>query len=88
MVLFVDDDRGYLQWLSAHPDGFVVNTYRQPSPRYLRLHSAAYRMINGDPANGRRWTADYIKVCGTRRELETWAATVVGGQVQPCALCA
>ena len=87
MVCFVEDDRGYLDWLAAHPTGFVINTYRHPKPDYLRLHSATCRMINGTPTNGRRWTAEYIKVCGTRSELESWAATAVGGQAQPCPLC-
>jgi hypothetical protein len=87
MVCFVDDDRGYLDWLAAHPDEFVINTDRQPNPNYLRLHTATCRTINRMPTNGRRWTAEYIKVCGQRDELEAWARTAVGGQVQPCALC-
>jgi hypothetical protein len=87
MVPFKDNDEGYLAWLSAHPDGFVVNTYRRPKPSYLRLHAAACRMINGTPTNGRRWTGEYIKFCDTRGELETWATTRVGGPVQPCPLC-
>jgi len=24
---FLDDDAGYLAWLAAHEDGFVLNTY-------------------------------------------------------------
>jgi hypothetical protein len=26
MQRFVDDDRGYRDWLDDHPDGFVINT--------------------------------------------------------------
>lgn len=86
--LFVDDDDdGYLAWLTEHPDGFVVNTYRTPSLSYLRLHQARCHTIAGTPARGTRWTADYAKVCGGRVELESWAARELGGDPQPCPLC-
>jgi hypothetical protein len=35
MESFVDDDIGYLAWLAAHPDGFVMNADRDPAPTYL-----------------------------------------------------
>jgi hypothetical protein len=87
MRRFIDDDTGYLDWISRNPDGFVVNTYRNPSPRYLALHRTTCRTITGSPARGRQWTADYIKVCGDRAELESWATTQLHGQLQPCRLC-
>lgn len=40
MVPFLDDGAGYLDWLTTHPDGFVLNTYRNPTPGYLMLHHA------------------------------------------------
>ncbi len=58
MEQFKDDDRGFLRWIAEHPDGFVVNTYRNPSPQYLRLHRASCRSISGKPANGTSWTKD------------------------------
>ena len=30
--LFIDDDRSYQDWLQGHPNGFVVNTSKNPSP--------------------------------------------------------
>lgn len=87
MRRFVDDDDGYLGWLAAHPGGFVINADRTPRPAYLRLHRASCRTINGRPARGGRWTKDYIKVCGDREELESWARFEVGGKVQPCPTC-
>ena len=65
---FQDDDSGYLTWLASHPDGFVLNSYRNPRPSYLRLHMASCRNISGIPANGARWTATYVKRCGTRED--------------------
>jgi hypothetical protein len=75
---FKDDDDGYLAWLRAHPDGFVLYTYRNPRPNYLRLHTASCRNITGVPANGARWTVTYVKRCGARGELEDFAQRVVG----------
>ncbi len=72
---------------SRSTDGFVVNTYRNPSPQYLRLHRASCRSISGTPANGASWTKGYVKVCGDRRTLETWAKQNVWGDLRPCPAC-
>ena len=42
MQRFIDDDRGYRDWLYDHPDGFVINTGRTPSAAYLMLHRAGW----------------------------------------------
>jgi hypothetical protein len=85
---FVDDDRGYLRWLVAHADLFVLNIHRNPTPTYpIMLHRSTCGTINGTPARGSRWTGDYVKVCGTRYELENFARGDVGGEAQPCGLC-
>lgn len=47
---FIHDDAGYLRWIAAHSDGFVLNTYRRPNASYLRLHRASYGLISGTPA--------------------------------------
>ncbi|MGH4020320.1 MAG: hypothetical protein ACRDT0_14010 [Pseudonocardiaceae bacterium] len=88
MVRFVDNDDGYLAWIAQHTDGFVLNTERNPNPYYLRLHRATCWTITRLQPNARRWTTgDYIKICGSRTELESWARDTVGGTVQPCRLC-
>jgi len=33
-----DNDQGFLAWLEANPDGYVVNAERRPRPNYLVLH--------------------------------------------------
>jgi len=87
MRRFEDDDTGYLAWVQGHPDGFVVNCERRPSPAYLVLHRAECAHITRATQPG-RWTADYIKVCAPKlAELEGWARTEVGGQLQPCHWC-
>jgi hypothetical protein len=86
MQRFVDDDRGYLDWLEHHPDGFVINTGRAPSAVYLMLHRASCGTITGTPARGTTFTGEYAKVCGERNELEGFADHL-GGRAQPCGLC-
>ena len=86
MDSFVDDDPGYLDWLTRHPDSFVINTGRRPSAAYLMLHRASCGTISGTPARGKTFTGDYAKVCGGQDELEGFARQL-GGQAQPCGLC-
>jgi len=38
IVEFMDNDKGYVAWLAEHPDGFVLNCDRQPSPRTVTIH--------------------------------------------------
>lgn len=86
MERFVDDDRGYLDWLEHHPDGFVINTGRTPSAAYLMLHRASCGTITGKPARGTTFTGEYAKVCGEQNELREFARDL-GGHAQPCGLC-
>jgi hypothetical protein len=86
--VFRDDDAGYLAWIHQHPDGFVVNAERHPSPSYLMLHRAQCAHIARASQQG-RWTVAYVKICASAvAELERWASTVVGGRLQPCRWCA
>jgi hypothetical protein len=88
MQRFEEDDAGYLMWVNYHPDGFVVNTERPPSPRYLMLHRAACSHISRATQQG-RWTHDYLKVCAPSiAELEEWARREAGGRLQACHWCA
>jgi hypothetical protein len=83
MRQFVDDDAGYLDWIATHPQGFVLNTYRRPTPAYLMLHHASCRMLRVRS----NWTKDYRKVCGERGELEAFARQEVRGHTTTCSRC-
>ena len=70
----MNDEDGSIAWLAEHPDGFVLNCYRNPTPSYLVMHRATCWSINGTPSRGRSWTNDPKKVCAdTVAELEKWA---------------
>lgn len=88
-IKFRDDDDGYLAWVEAHPQGYVVNTTRGYSRSYLKLHRATCRHVRVLQGGYSTWTAgEYIKLCSTSRaELEGWARRVAGGELQagcPC----
>lgn len=73
---FRDDDAGYLAWLAAHPDGFVINIFHTYNPSEARRHYAGCRTINGQNPRGGKWTWPYVKVCAELvAELDRWATT-------------
>ncbi len=89
MRAFVNDDDGYLDWLAAHQDGFIVNAYVKPTADYLMLHHATCHTISGKPARGDSWTTrGFTKICAASiRELADWARQETGGSLQPCTFC-
>ena len=83
---FRDAEADYLGWLAAHPDGYVLNSGRNPNPDYLILHRAGCKSISTTWSN--YTTRNYIKTCGdSRDELTQWAILEVGGQPRDCGLC-
>jgi hypothetical protein len=84
---FVNDESGYLAWISRHPLGFVLNTTKNPKQRYLILHAASCRSISTTKRSNYT-TRQYVKHCAEERhELEAWARDATGGTVTDCALC-
>jgi len=80
--LFKDDDDGFLEWLQNHPDGYFINSERNPKHNYLVLHQPGCPHYKGETG---RLTKDYIKFCArSRGDLEEWAADAVGGEVTLC----
>ncbi len=86
---FRDNDRGYLTWTSAHPEGYVINIQRSLNPADARLHRADCRTINGQPARGRTWTEGlYIKVCSVSApNLLDWASAHARSGIPRCRAC-
>ena len=69
MHKFVHDDDGYLRWLTTHTGGFIVNTYRNPRPAYLRLQ----RVGTGTEVTG----GSYARVA-VASGVGNWAAPSAG----------
>jgi len=86
---FRADDRGYLAWTRAHPDGHVLNIQRSLNPSDARLHRASCRTINGQPARGKTWVeGTYIKICSeSARDLLAWTRARASSQIPRCRTC-
>ena len=87
MEVFRDDDEGYRRWIAAHPEGYVVNTYRTPTAGYLMLHRAACR-VGILPWQHRNPTRAYTKWCSLdRQELANHLQQVAGGSLSEASCC-
>ena len=85
-TIFQDDDDGFFDWVEAHPDGYLINTYPDPKPSFLVLHHSKCRHVNDTQGVDR--TTNRVKVCSDdRHELEQWAMDTVGGEVTLCRTC-
>lgn len=83
-----DDNDGYLNWLSAHPDGFVINILRTFSRNQARLHHAACWTIGPGNIDRNVLTSQYVKICADRLEdLDQWATRHVGQHIVRCGTC-
>ena len=86
LKVFVDDDAGYGHWCewANGKTGYVLNTYRVPSVKYLMLHRVTCRHIRQANSGSQNWTRLYAKVCSLdREELTSWAETHTGAASQP-----
>jgi hypothetical protein len=76
VLFFVDDEDGYLAWTKDHPEGFVVNTTRTPTPKYMVLHRSGCATIteySGAATAGGFTEREYAKACaGSIDELKAW----------------
>jgi hypothetical protein len=85
---FRDDDEGYLAWLAAHPDGYVINIARSHNTKESRVHHAGCWTISSQNARAGACTGPYVKVCAEHlAELVQWAIDQVGEPIPPCGTC-
>jgi len=82
MLTFQNDDAIYMQWITDHPAGFVVNVPYHVASTPLVLHTATCSSIKAF-ASKNPTTGDYYKAWGMNRdELVTWANKQ--GKLQEC----
>lgn len=92
MIRFSDDDLGYLAWIAAHPDGFVLNVRCSPDPNCVVLHRASCTSISNDTQEPRAYTGrNHRKICATSEAELRLAATDQGRRdgtfSKRCGLC-
>lgn len=92
MIRFSDDDLGYLAWIAAHPDGFVLNVRCPPDPHCVVLHRANCTSISNDTYEPNAFTGrKHHKIC-TTSEAELKLAAKSEGRLdgtfsKRCGLC-
>jgi hypothetical protein len=96
-IVFDRRDNDYFWWIATYPEGWVVNSWRNPDPAELTLHHANCATIawrpkdQGPVAPGFTYTeGNAIKVCALdRTELYSWATSRVGASavLTPCGAC-
>jgi hypothetical protein len=87
---FIDDDEGFISWRDSHPNGYILNTTRTPTPSYLVLHRTSCYTMNKLRPGYEHWAYQYIKICADRAEdLAAWARVNVSStaQLRACKIC-
>lgn len=92
MIEFRNDEDGYLEWLAAHPNGYVLNVRRNPNPSYVVLHRASCSSISSSSRPDGAYTSRaYRKVCVTDMGQLKNAASAEGRKdgsfSKRCGLC-
>ena len=77
MEKFIDDDEGYLRWISDSPNAFVVNVERGERPSYAVLHRSSCSSISRDRDDGAYTERGYRKVVSDDlSELRVYAKSI------------
>lgn len=73
-VIFINDDEGYLKWVAANPNGFIVNIDEPNSTKdYPKVHRASHKSMSTS-ARSNYTTGQYFKVCSNNIEsLKDWS---------------
>jgi hypothetical protein len=89
MIIFLNDDRAYLYWVTHHRQGFVLDGRRKPKLSHLLVHRATCREIKSASSPRHHWTTGAkAKACSLNRdELEAWAAEETGTAAGYCVRC-
>ena len=92
-VLFDSSDDDYRQWLADNPAGFVLNTYRNPTPNYAVLHRAGCGQIRSIKVKSGAYTeGDYVKFCAQtvedlKAKLRNMTSDSHADFSKPCGSC-
>jgi hypothetical protein len=89
MILFLDEDRAYLSWVTHHRRGFVLDGNRKPTKHHLMLHRATCPEIKHSATKTTPWTTGHhLKACSLNaEELKAWAKEETGADPNGCVSC-
>ena len=89
MILYLDEDRAYLSWVTHHRNGFVLECNRKPAKHHLMLHQATCPKVKHSATKRTHWTTGHhMKACSLdAEELKTWAREQTGAEPGGCVSC-
>jgi hypothetical protein len=89
MIVFIDENRAYIYWVTHHRQGFVLDGRRKPKISHLVLHRADCSSVKSAPSKQAHWTtAGNLKACSLNRdELQNWAVEETTAAAELCAAC-
>ena len=89
MIIFINDDRAYLYWVTHHRQGFVLDGRRKPKISRLVLHRATCPEIRRAASKRTHWTTGAkLKGCSLDLdELGAWAMEESDSGASPCEKC-
>lgn len=89
MILFLDEERAYLHWVTRHRDGFVLDCLRHPTKAYLVVHRAICSEVRSTDSKRTHWTTGrHMKGCSLDlEELKAWAADQTQHEPVYCPSC-
>jgi hypothetical protein len=92
-IRFNDDDLGYLAWIAAHPEGFVLNVRCPPDDHWVVLHRANCKSISNNSYEPNALTGrKHHKICASNEADVNLLPKVKGGAMaraffRRCSLC-
>ncbi|MES2632264.1 MAG: hypothetical protein V4669_04790 [Pseudomonadota bacterium] len=85
---FENRESEYLEWVHAHPEGYVANLdVPTTRPEYPMVHLASHKAVSS-ASRDNYTTGKYIKVCSLDLpELEQWSQATFGRKLARCSVC-
>ncbi len=89
MIIFIHEDRTYLNWVTHHRHGYVLDGRRRPHLRHLLLHRASCPKIRKSLGQRTNWTmGDRFKACSPHfDELQAWVVEEAAVAASLCEQC-
>jgi hypothetical protein len=89
VIIYLNEDRAYLAWVTHHRQGFVLDGKRKPKIGHLVVHRTTCRQIKIAPSRRTHWTSGtkFKACCLDRTDLEAWAVEETGQPPGFCSSC-
>jgi hypothetical protein len=89
MIIFINDDRAYLNWVTHHRQALVLEGRRWPKVSRLKLHRAVCPDVKAPGSRrAKLTTGGRFKACSTAvEELQSWATQETGKIAEVCERC-